>query len=161
MALIQGSTVDVISGLNRETLATLERSGFLLSPVFPVDTDPTGQVVKIRLTCVPEYQYQGTAVIQYNRLPFTDLASKFPVLPNISPKATLYEMLEAFRDSTSVNLSEDDVEDAPIETLEDGTYQVQLTAKPGSHGWYGTGTFPFRDLPPLSLVVTDVSLGWK
>lgn len=161
MALIQGSTTDVISGLNRETLVTLERSGFLLSPVFPVDADPTGQVVKIRLTCTPEYQYRGTAVIQYNRLPFADLASKFPVLPNISPKATLYELLENFRDCTSVNLSEEDVEDAPVETLEDGTYQVRLTAKPGSHGWYGTGVFPFRDLPPLSLVVTDVSLGWK
>jgi len=159
MALIQGSKADVISGLNRETLATLDHSGLHMSPVVPVD-DPSGKVVKVRITCQPEYQYRGTAVIQYNRLPFAELAAKFPVLPNISPGAMLYEMLDNFRDATSVNLTDEAVEDSPVVALEDGTFQVTLTAKPESHGWYGTGVFTFRDLPPLSLAVTDTSLRW-
>lgn len=161
MALIQGSKVDVISGINRDVQVLLDPNGVLLGIPHPVEEDPSGTTVQARLTCIPEYQYRGSQVITYQRLGFAELVTLFPALPNISPRETLYELLEGLRTATGVGLSEDDVEDAPVEAQGDGTYHVLLKAKPLSQGWYGEGTLVFQDLPPLSLVITDVTLEWN
>lgn len=161
MALIQGSKVDLVSALNRETPVALDYAGLVFSPVVPLQSDPSGKLVKVRLSTLPTYTYKGNDVLEYSRRNLADLPGIFPVLPRCVPGATLYAMLTALADGTSILFTTDDLEDAPVVTRQDGNYQVQLTAKAGSYAWYGTGLLIFRNLPHISLAVVDNNLSWS
>lgn len=161
MALIQGSTVDLVSALNRETPVALDHAGLYFSPVVPIDSDPLGKRVKVRLTALENYVYKGNDVLEYNRRDLADLPGIFPVLPRCIPRETLYQMLDELRDGTSITFTEDDLDDAPVVAREDGMFEVQLTAKAGSYAWYGSVVLVFRYLPHISLAVINNNLSWR
>lgn len=161
MALIQGSKLDLVSALNRETPVALDYAGLIFSPVVPLQSDPSGKLVKVRLSALDTYVHKGTDTFEYSRRNLADLPGIFPVLPRCIPGSTLYAMLTALADGTSVLFTTDDVEDAPVVAREDGNYQVQLTAKPGSYAWCGSGLLVFRNLPHISLAVVSNNLSWS
>lgn len=156
MALVEDAKADLISALNREAATALDGTGLTFSQVLP----GTGNLAKIRLTAKADYTYRGTRVVEYHRRNLADLLGKFPVYPRMQPQATLYALLTSIRDA-GVRFTTDDLEDAPVITREDGMFEVQLTAKPGSIGWYGTGTFIFQNLPPISLAYKEFNLTWS
>lgn len=156
MALVQDSKVDLVLALNRDSASALDGTGLQFSPVVPT----TGGKVKIRLTALGTYTFKGTKVIEYQRRDLADLPGKFPVQPRMEPKATLYELLTSIRDA-GVSFTTADLVDAPVTARGDGKFEVVLTAKPASIAWYGTGTFIFQNLPPITLAIKDTSLPWS
>lgn len=156
MALVQDAKVDLVSALNREAATALADTGLQFSQVQP----GAGDLAKIRLTAKADYDFRSTRVVQYHRRNLADLLGKFRVYPRMQPQATLYALLTSIRDA-GVRFTTDDLEDALVVTRQDGMFEVQLTAKPGSIGWYGTGTFIFQNLPPISLAYKEFNLTWS
>lgn len=157
MALIQGSRRDVVATFNRQSLATLSYDGLIFSPVVVDELDPS--IVTIRATTKESYQYRGTEVVSYRRLRLDDLPGLLLKPPRVNPKETLYELLQDLADALGVKMTQEDVEDSEIVTV-DGSYLVDLVAKPDSYGWIGQCTLEFTDLPPLSIPITSTELRW-
>ncbi|MNP76427.1 hypothetical protein D3C76_1736610 [compost metagenome] len=78
----------------------------------------------------------------------------------MDPQATLYAQLTQLRDA-GLLLTTNDVEDAPVVARGDGTFEVQLIAKPASIAWYGSVLFVFQNLPPITLAIKDYNLTWS
>lgn len=156
MALVQDSKADFVLALNRDSATALSETGLTFSPV----KAGVGDLTKVRLTATGSYDYRGTKVIEYHRRDLAALPGKFPVYPRMEPKATLYEMLTSLRD-TGVLFTTADLVDGPVITREDGNFEVQLTAKPGSLAWIGTGKLIFQNLPPISLAIKEFNLTWS
>lgn len=156
MALIQSGKDDLLTAVRRESIySILPLANWQLSPVVPGE----GGLAKIRLTPLAGVAVRGSGVYQYNRRHFKDLASKYIVPPRIKPQATLYAMLPYLTD-IGLGLTQDDVLDSPVVSLSDGTFELTLTAKPMSIGWYGTGKLVVRNLPPISLAIVENNLNW-
>ncbi|MNI61701.1 hypothetical protein D3C73_1169860 [compost metagenome] len=137
----------------------LDYTGLTLSP--PVSTG-SGALpeTKVRITALGTYAYRGTEVITYDRLRLQELPSRLYVLPKLPPLGTLYELLPWIADKVGILFTTDDLVDAPVVVNAAGDYQVAMVAKPLSHGWVGSCTFKFTDLPPISLAITNVDIGW-
>lgn len=156
MALIQSGKDDFMSAVRRESIyPILPLTNWQLSPVVPGE----GALTKIRLTPLSGVPVKGSGVFQYRRRDFKDLASKYVVPPRIKPQATLYALLPYLTD-IGLGLTQDDVLDSPVVSLSDGTFELTLTAKPMSIGWYGTGKLIVRNLPPISLAIVENNLNW-
>ncbi|MNM35594.1 hypothetical protein D3C81_462940 [compost metagenome] len=156
MALVQDSKADFVLALNRESATALSETGL----TFSVPSPGVGNLAQVRLTSKSDYTFRGTKVIEYHRRDLATLPGMFPVYPRMDPKATLYEMLTSLRDS-GVLFTTDDLVDGPVVTRQDGNYEVQLTAKPASLAWFGTGLLIFQNLPPISLAIKEFNLNWS
>lgn len=159
MSLIQGAKRDIVSTLNRESKVVLDYTGLILGK--PVSTG-SGALpeTKMRITALGTYAYRGTEVITYDRLRLQELPTRLYVLPKLPPLGTLYELLPWIADKVGILFTTDDVDDAPVVTNAPGDYQVAMVAKPLSHGWVGSCVLKFTDLPPISLAITNVDIGW-
>lgn len=159
MSLIQGAKRDIVSTLNREAKTPLDYAGLKLSPPASTGSGALPET-KVRITALGTYTYRGTEVITYDRLRLQDLPSRLYILPKLPPLGTLYELLPWIADKVGILFTTDDLNDAPVVVNGPGNYQVALVAKALSHGWIGSCVLNFTDLPPISLAITNVDIGW-
>ncbi|MNQ00184.1 hypothetical protein D3C85_128270 [compost metagenome] len=159
MSLIQGAKRDIVSTLNRESKVVLDYAGLIIGKPATTGSGALPET-KIRITALPTYAYRGTQVITYDRLRLQELPGLMYTVPRMPPLGTLYELLPWIADQIGILFTTDDLSDAPVVVNAQGDYSVSLVAKPLSHGWVGSCVLNFTDLPPISLAITNVDIGW-
>lgn len=158
MALIDGSKEDLFVRLKNLQTVPLSFSDFIFSRIKSDETDP--RLTQVRLTAHEEVtDYQGTQVVQYERLDLSLLPRMLITPPVIEPKDNLYPMLEDLSHALGIRFTEADLEDTEIENR-DGTYVLTLKALPDSYGWVGECELTLQGKPSISIPIQQTNILW-
>lgn len=81
-----------------------------------LELDPDGKTTSVTVTAVPGSGYKGFEVVRYDRVDLADVLSISGISPSVvrSTETTVHELLPAINALYGINLSPEEVDDAPI-----------------------------------------------
>ena len=163
MSIYQVSKADLVGWVNKKAGMTFAEADLIFSPPI-VNPDPVPvKNTRIRVTVAASRAgYQGTAVVDYDRLSLANLAN-FPV-PDFPPTGgigqSVYDLLGRIKSSTGISFTTDDLVDTQVE--EGGTNgKVLLKAKPTSLGWTGEFYLLLGAKPQFSKLFKSNAINWS
>jgi len=148
----------IIAQINLENSVTLLARQVTVGP--PVDT-PAGDLrfnTQVTLNSVVGQGYQGQMVVRYNR---ASIAGKSVSLSSMSlgSATTIYGALAAINAGSGMVLTQNDVEDGPIDPE---ASQVELTVKSGSYFFTaGSKVMAGKALPSFAALFSDPIIRWS
>lgn len=103
--------------------------------------------------------YSGYEDFTYRRINLSTAYDQIPLMKSVGA-STVYDMLDTINQFLGLNLTEQDVVDSPVATVQTGaTVNINLQAKPGSLGYTGALILEFnRVRPQLTDVLRDQEL---
>lgn len=141
------SKADIVRGLNSANGTSFLLSDLAFSNPKVVSGSWQGiastRNTAIRVTAASA-SYQGSKVIQYNRLDLGQLANLHGIerLAAWEPKST-WDLLDPLAFYTGIKFDQTDLQNLPITLNADGSGQAQLSADPNSLGWIGSVVLSF------------------
>lgn len=162
----QGSKVSLLNQLaTSHGLIVGDPETWIFSPVVPLPSDdPDGKNSKIKLTAArlnPDYRDKRT--FKYDRIDLAYLRSNWPAFVHkpLLDAVTTHDCFDYIRRNLGVLFDQDDLEDLPLVEVEEGSYEIQLVAKPGSIMWIGQTSIVTKDLPPIAWAINPPSFNWS
>jgi len=117
---------------------------------FTPTADPTFGVSNIKGTPTGELADRGKTQVRYHRRTLAELSQFWPAIIRIPKAPTLHEALLRIGQITGVVLTENDVENQPLD-FTNGDITVTLTAKPGSNLCTGSKVITLHARKPIEL----------
>lgn len=145
--------LDVINSIERTSLVLTDVTFSV--PEINTSTDPLRNT-RLKVTFNPGTGLFGTKIINYNRIHKSTLP---PLVVTRSNEATFYELIPVLNNTYNLNLTENDINDGPLPSL-DPSITVNLDIADTSFVYYqGTIIITTGIVPPYTPAPANLSLG--